>query len=272
MGTYAVGSGSSWYRGTNYAEPKHQARMKERVRKMIAEYKDEPYILMWMLGNETNYGVANSAKRFPRPFYGFANEVARMMKEIDPDHPVAVCNGDTLYLDIFAELCPDIDILGMNSYRGWHGFGLWSDVKRMSGKPAIITEYGASAYLDGRPVAEAEDAQAEYHAGAWNDILYNSAGYGVGNALGGVVFEWTDEWWKAYEPALHDVHKQWPGPVKGGWFFEEWLGLTSQGPGTDSPFMRQLRKSYYTYRSMWNPTIYDRLRRLWYNIVISVTP
>ena len=59
-----------------------------------------------MLGNETNYGVANSAKRFPRPFYAFANQVAKMIKEIDPDHPVALCNGDMLYLDLFAELCP----------------------------------------------------------------------------------------------------------------------------------------------------------------------
>jgi beta-glucuronidase len=269
MGTYSVGSGSSWYRGTNYAEPKHQANMKERVRKMIEEYKDEPYILMWMLGNETNYGVANSSKRYPRPFYGFANEVSKMIKAIDPNHPVMIGNGDTLYLNTFAELCPDVDILGMNSYRGWHGFGLWADVKRVSGKPALITEYGAAAKIEGRPALEGEDAQAEYHTGAWKDILYNSAGYGAGNALGGVVFEWTDEWWKAYEPALHDTHKQWPGPVKGGWFFEEWLGLTSQGPGTDSPYLRQLRKSYYAYKRMWNPSFYDKLKDMCYNILIK---
>lgn len=271
MGTYAVGSGSSWYRGTNYAEPKHQENMKARVRKMITEYKDEPYILVWVLGNETNYGVANSAKRFPRPFYGFANEVAKMIKSMDSHHPVAICNGDTLYLDIFAELCPDVDILGMNSYRGWHGFGLWDDVKRLAGKPVIITEYGAPSYLDGRPMEEAESAQSEYHIGAWEDILYNSAGYGSGNALGGVVFEWTDEWWKAYEPRLHDTHKQWPGPVKGGWFYEEWLGVTSQGSGTDSPFMRGLRKSYYAYKRMWNPSFFDKIEKLWYNFVLKAS-
>lgn len=271
MGTYAVGSGTSWYRGTNYAEPKHQVNMRARIRKMIEEYKDEPYILMWVLGNETNYGVANSAKRYPRPFYGFANEMAKMMKEMDPNHPVAIGNGDTLYLDIFAELCPDVDILGTNSYRGWHGFGLWNDVRRVAGKPVIVTEYGAAAYIDGRPAGEGEAAQAEYHTGAWNDILYNSAGYGAGNALGGVIFEWTDEWWKAYEPLLHDTHKQWPGPVKGGWFFEEWLGVTSQGPGTDSPYLRQLRKSYYTYKSLWNPSFSDKIKKLWYNIVIILS-
>lgn len=268
LGTYAVGSGVSWYRGTNYDDPVQQERLKERVRKMVTKYKDEPYVLMWMLGNETNYGVANSAKRFPRPFYKFVNEVAKMIKEIDPNHPVAVCNGDLLYLDIFAALCPDVDILGTNSYRGWHGFGFWKDVKRACNKPVIITEFGAPAYWDAHTESEAERAQAEYHIGSWTDIKYNSAGYGAGNALGGVVFEWVDEWWKAYEPMLHDTHKQWPGPVKGGWFYEEWLGLTSQGDGKNSPFMRQLRKSYFAYKKMWNPTFSDKLWDLWYTIVI----
>jgi len=271
FGAYAVGSGVSWYRGTNYADPAQRERLKARVRKMVETFKDEPYVLVWMLGNETNYGVANSAKRAPRPFYEFANEVAKMIKEIDPHHPVALCNGDMLYLDIFAELCPDIDILGTNSYRGWHGFGFWDDVKRLANKPVIVTEYGAPAYWNGRSEADAEEAQAEYHRGAWKDIMHNSAGYGAGNALGGVIFEWVDEWWKAYEPMLHDSHTQWPGPVKGGWFYEEWLGLTSQGDGSQSPYMRQLRKGYYAYKRMWNPSLADKLYDVWYNIVVNLS-
>lgn len=271
IGAYAIGSGVSWYRGTNYADKVQQERMKARVRSMVQAYKDEPYILMWVLGNETNYGVANSAKRFPRPFYKFVNEVAKMIKELDPNHPVVICNGDTLYLDIFSGLCPDVDILGMNSYRGWHGFGFWDDVRTLANKPVIVTEYGAPAYWEGHTEARMQEAQAEYHIGSWSDIFYNTAGYGSGNALGGVVFEWVDEWWKAYEPTLHDVHKQWPGPVKGGWFYEEWLGLTSQGDGKNSPYMRQLRKSYYAYKKIWNPNPGDKLQKLWYNIVVYLS-
>ena len=94
-------------------------------------------------------------------------------------------------------------------------------------------------------------AQANYHRGNWEGMKFNSAGYGVGNSIGGVVFEWIDEWWKAYEPSLHDYKSLWAGPFPDGWMHEEWLGVTSQGDGKSSPYLRQLRKVYYTYQDLW---------------------
>jgi len=84
--------------------------------------------------------------------------------------------------------------------------------------------------------------------------MFNAAGSyaGVGNALGGVVFEWLDEWWKNYEPYRHDRKSDAIGPFPGGYYFEEWFGLTGQGKGQHSPFLRQLRKSYFAYQEMWN--------------------
>ncbi|MBI1976986.1 MAG: tetratricopeptide repeat protein, partial [Candidatus Omnitrophica bacterium] len=97
LGAYTVGSGASWYEGTDYSHPDQRQKMLEDVEKMVLEYKDEPYVLLWMLGNENNYGVANSAKKFPEPYYEFVNQAAKRIKELDPDHPVAICNGDVLY-------------------------------------------------------------------------------------------------------------------------------------------------------------------------------
>lgn len=256
VGKYAIGSGATWSEGTDYDNPEHQKNMMESVRKMVMEYKDEPYILMWLLGNENNYGVASNADKKPESYYKFINKVAKMIKSIDPNHPVAVCNGDILFLDKFGKFAPDVDAYGANVYRGDYGFGsYWQQISEVTGKPAFITEYGAPAYSGpGLTKEEAIDAQADYHKGNWLDILYNSAGYedGEGNAIGGIAFEWLDEWWKNYEPAIHDTKADVVGPFPGGYYYEEWFGILGQGEGKHSPFLRESRKVYDMYKDLWN--------------------
>jgi len=253
LGKYALGSGAPWYPGTDYNNAEHKKNMMESVTKMVLEFKDEPYILFWLLGNENVYGVACNADKEPEAFFKFANEVAKTIKSLDPEHPVAICSGDTLFLDKFAKNCPDIDIFGTNAYRGDYGFSrLWEGVKEETDKPAFITEFGCPAYAEGKTVEEAEKLQADYHRGAWEDIENNMAFRGgVGDSLGGIVFEWLDEWWKAYEPSFHDTKGLFAGPFPDGYMHEEWLGVLSQGDGKLSPFLRQLRKSYFMYKKMW---------------------
>jgi len=254
LGKYALGSGAPWNPGTDYSNPEHRKKMLESVLGMVREFKDEPYILFWLLGNENVYGVACNADKDPDAFFKFVNEVALAIKEIDPEHPVAIANGDTLYLDKFGKYAPAVDIFGANAYRGDYGFGrLWKSVAEEADRPAFITEYGCPAYAEGKGLLEGEALQAKYLRSAWEDIYYNSAFKGgVGNALGEVVFEYLDEWWKQYEPFVHDKRGVAMGPFPDGYFHEEWFGLAGQGDGKLSPFLRQLRKSYYMYKKMWH--------------------
>ena len=256
VGKYALGSGASWAEGTDYENPEHQKKMMESIRDMVMDFKDEPYVLMWLLGNENNYGVASNADKKPEAYFKFINEVAKMIKSLDSQHPVAVCNGDTLFLDKFGKLAPDVDAYGANVYRGDYGFGsFWQQVAEAADKPAFITEYGAPAF-SGSSLTEQEalDAQAEYHKGNWLDIYHNSAGFsnGEGNAVGGITFEWLDEWWKNYEPSNHDTKADVLGPFPGGYYYEEWFGLFGQGNGRNSPYLREPRKVYDTYKKLWN--------------------
>jgi beta-glucuronidase len=253
LGKYALGSGAQWNPGTDYNNEEHRKNMIESVKKMVMEHKDEPYVLFWLLGNENVYGYACNADSEPDVFFKFANDVAKIIKSIDPEHPVAICSGDILFLDKFGKNASDIDIFGTNAYRGDYGFGrLWKGVKEEAGIPAFITEYGCPAYAEGKILLEAEELQALYHKGSWEDITDNMAfGTGTGNSIGGVVFEWLDEWWKGYEPAIHDTRGLWAGPFPDGFMHEEWLGMCGQGDGKQSPFYRHLRKAYYTYQKMW---------------------
>jgi len=116
-----------------------------------------------------------------------------------------------------------------------------------------------------------------YLANNWEELQAHLAGRGVGNALGGVVFEFIDEWWKAnsdvpakiqkehaqwyapkaemyqnLQPDVHDIVPQFGGPFLDGWSYEEWFGITSQGSGQGSPFARTLRPAYYRMKEIWN--------------------
>ena len=270
LGMYAVGSGAAWYEGTDYNNPAQREKMKESVRQMVMEYKDEPYVLMWMLGNESNYGEPGSvakdtvgfgsqARRQPEALYKFANEVAGMIKSIDPFRLVGFSNGDVITIDTLSKHQDHIDVFGTNAYRGQAGFGrsLWEDARDFMNKPVLITEYGCPGYYKGKSVAFAEEKQAEYHRGNWEDIVYNSAGSGTGNAIGGVVFEFVDEWWKAgpppqFSPSTQETTGQFAADFPDGWMHEEWLGVVGQGDGSHSPYLRQLKKAYEYYEKAWN--------------------
>jgi beta-glucuronidase len=191
--------------------------------------------------------------------YGFADEVAAMIKSLDPTRPVAFSNGDVITIDVMSRHSENIDIFGTNAYRGSSGFGrsLWEDAAEFLDKPVLLTEYGCPAYFTGKSLEFAEEKQAEYHKGNWEDIRYNAAGSGRGNAIGGVVFEFVDEWWKAGPPpqnssTVQETTAQFAADFPDGTMHEEWLGVTGQGDGTNSPFLRHIRKAYDYYRTTWN--------------------
>ena len=263
LGAYTVGSGASWEEGTDYTNQEQKKRMKENVAKMVNEYKGESFILMWLLGNENNqsadYTGINStrtnASKYPQEYVEFLNEAAAVIHQMDPDHPVATGNMQLRMIDLFNKSAPEIDILGVNSYRGQDGFGsLWEEVKTTFDRPVFLTEYGCDAYWEEK--GEDEEAQVVYHKNCWQDIEFNTAcHWGEGNSIGGLVFEWLDEWWKdnvSGDSAFHhQTLSQADMNFPDGRSHEEWFGLCGQGDGKNSPFLRQPRKAYYLYQEMW---------------------
>lgn len=262
LGAYTVGTSASWDEGVDYTNPVHLSEMKSIIHDMVMDLKDEPFILMWLLGNENNMPLSHkgvnstrtNASLQPVAYAKFLNDIAAMIHSIDPDHPVAIGNLGIGFMDIYSQYADNIDIFGINAYQGKDGFGLlWKDVKRSWNKPVLITEFGCDAYDVKQGVDER--SQSEYLLGCVRDIMLNTRGYGEGNALGGIVFEYLDEWWKDTHSGDSEFNQQTQSqnamPFFDGEGHEEWFGIMGQGTGTDSPFCRQPRLAYKVIKEYW---------------------
>ena len=57
MGRYGVQMDGGYIPRTNYQDPKTREVLKERAVASLSKYKDTPGLLMYLLGNENNYGL-----------------------------------------------------------------------------------------------------------------------------------------------------------------------------------------------------------------------
>lgn len=264
LGAYCNGSGADWEAGTDYTNKKQRENMRASVSNLVIKLRGEPWVLAWVLGNENNMemsGDVNATRtngsKYPDVFGRFLNEVAKMIHEMDPNHPVGIGNLLTGLVEYYGKWAPEIDYLGINSYVGDEGFGAtWDKVRKAMNRPVVITEFGCDAYYTGK--GPDEEMQSRYLLQNWEDIVFNSAGRGgAGNAIGGFVFEWLDEWWKDTlnyfeDPVDHQTTRPvFPMPFPDGQAQEEWFGIMSQGAGNASPFLRVPRKAYYDLQKIW---------------------
>jgi len=279
FGRYGLTLKGKWEANTNYASPLVRELLLKEVKEMVAEYKNTPGILLFLLGNENNYGLfwrGAETENIPMAdrqstkdayhLYKLFNDAAVQMKAIDNTHPVAICNGDLLFLDIIARECKDVDILGVNSYRGMTFTDLFDRVKNEYNKPVLFTEFGSDAF---NTITQSEDqlSQARYLVSNWKDIYAQAAGLGkTGLSIGGFTFQFSDGWWKYGQTTNldeHDINASWSN---GGYLFdfvagdnnmnEEWFGICAKGP-TNERGLYQLypRAAYYALQEVhrYNP-------------------
>ena len=269
VGAYCNGSGANWDLGTDYTLRKQRDNMKASVSNMVMKLRNEPWVLAYILGNENNMEMSGdvnatrtNASKYPETFARFLNELAKMIHEMDPNHPVGIGNLLTGLVEYYDKLTPEIDYIGINSYIGEEGFGAtWQKVAQTMDRPVVITEFGCDAYWTGKGPDEA--AQAAYLAKNWEDIAFNRGGNpgGVGNSIGGFLFEYVDEWWKDSlnyfeDPTTHQSTRAvFPMPFPDGFAQEEWFGVMGQGSGQASPYQRVPRQAYETMKALWTKEI-----------------
>lgn len=285
FGRYGLTLDGVWTPITDYSDKATQELLMSEIKDLATTYKNTPGLLMYLLGNENNYGLfwaGAETEAFPdddqerayvgeqrgRPMYQLMNTAALQMKSIDGSHPIAICNGDLLFIDIIAEECKDVDILGVNAYRGVTFTDMYQTAKTKFDKPVMLTEFGSDAF---NAISNREDqkSQAYYLHGNWKDIYGNAAGLGGNNnSIGGFTFQFSDGWWKFGQTKnldVHDNNASWPN---GGYesdfregrnnMNEEWFGICAKGQ-TDESGLYDLypRAAYYVLKEIHQINPYE---------------
>ncbi|PAW90280.1 MAG: hypothetical protein B9S33_01985 [Pedosphaera sp. Tous-C6FEB] len=124
--------------GFDWSDAASLIKQREIVRAAVLKHKDHPALLMWALGNEMEDAAGKNGA-----VWSEINNLARMVKQLDPAHPtmtvIAEIGGEKVRH--FHALCPDVDILGINSYAGAGSLGD-RYVKAGGTKPYVLTEFG----------------------------------------------------------------------------------------------------------------------------------
>jgi hypothetical protein len=278
FGRYGLSVNENWIAETDYSNLDVQKVLLHEVASMTEKYKNTPGLLLFLLGNENNYGlfwsgaetenfpndekeIAAKGEKLGRPMYRLMNKAAKKIKSIDNSHPVAICNGDLGFIDMIAEECLNVDIYGTNMYRGASFGDAFEKAKEELNMPIMFTEFGADAF-DAIENEEDQKMQAFYIVENWKEIYENAAGLGkAGNSIGGFTFQFSDGWWKFEQTKNLEVHDNSASWANGGYVSdfkkgsnnmnEEWFGICAKGPRNKKGFYKLYpRAAYYALKEV----------------------
>jgi hypothetical protein len=169
----------------------------ENILYYVKEYKNNPNILLWGIGNETivlaeldmkrnEIEISKEDKEARRvAFAKFLEEVCKRVHEEDPNHPVAYAGAGFTALEYIKKYTPSLDIYGVNFYGGATiAYDAWSNAN--VNLPYIFTEFGPLGPWEVRrdenelPVEPTEEEKADSFKNVWLDCIKANRGYNLG--------------------------------------------------------------------------------------------
>lgn len=173
--------------GFDYDDPEAVAAQLESFREEVIRYRDHPALLTWIIGNELNHSYTN-----PK-VYDAVNDVAKMIHELDPNHPTTTTVSG-FWEDVISEIqtrAPEIDFISFQVYGGL--FALPEKLVQSGfNDPFMVTEWGAIGYWEmeqaswGAPTEMTSSAKADKFLEGHKDILAPLDG----QLIGSYVFLW----------------------------------------------------------------------------------
>jgi hypothetical protein len=153
----------------DYGNPRQVAEQLDRVQQAVLKYRNNPAVLLWGLGNEMEGPNGDNPL-----IWKFIEDAAKLVHRLDPNHPTMTVLAEIggKRVENFNRYCPDVDILGINTYAG--GPSVAARYHKLGGvKPFVITEFGPSgtwevgltawnAPIEATSTAKSDDYRATY--------------------------------------------------------------------------------------------------------------
>jgi hypothetical protein len=186
--TVALGlSMGSERHGFDYDDAEAVAAQLEATRVEVLKYRDHPALLFWIIGNELNHSYTN-----PR-VYDAVNDVARMIGELDPNHPktTAIAGFKDDVITEIRHRAPALDFISVQLYGSL--FALPDRIEAFGFEdPFMVTEWGTRGYWEidktdwGAPIELTSSAKANVYQRGYTEILQPLAG----QLIGSYAFYW----------------------------------------------------------------------------------
>ena len=178
--------------GFDYNDETQVREQLERAREAVLRYKDHPAVLLWGIGNEME-GFENGDNPV---IWKAVNDVAAMVKELDPHHPTMTVttfvHGERI--EYLHKRSPAIDIHGVNAYGG---ASIVAERLREGGatKPFVLTEFGPVGSWEmpktewGAPYEQTSTDKAKFYKQSYEQGVVAEPGF----ALGSYAFLWASK-------------------------------------------------------------------------------
>ncbi len=191
--------------GFDYSDPAQVGDQLEQARQTVLRYRDHPALLLWGIGNE----MEGFAEGDDPAVWAAVNQVAAMVKELDPHHPTmtvtAFVHGQRV--DFVHRKSPAIDIHGINAYAA---AAQVPGLLRAGGatKPYVLTEFGPPGPWEvprtdwGAPYEPTSDAKARFYRETYQKAILDAPGQALGSYafLWGHKMEGTETWLGMFLP------------------------------------------------------------------------
>ncbi|MBC6990095.1 glycoside hydrolase family 2 TIM barrel-domain containing protein [Hymenobacter sp. BT491] len=192
-----MGTGQQGFDYYDKVAVKHQLA---ELREQVLRYRNHPALLMWGVSNELD----NTSKGRVQVWEA-VEEVARMVHELDPNHPTVLVLSSALRdFALMRKTCPSIDIIATNAFRNLYKVPLKFERNGWDG-PYLITEFGAAGYWESQAAEwktafeQSSSAKAEFVRLNYENVIANNP-----RCLGSYVFYWgqkqeyTSSWFSTF--------------------------------------------------------------------------